>query len=171
MAAESHPRPRHPSLPHRLIALACLWLVLALPAAARAGEPAWSHGLSLFGPLKYPADFTHFDYVDPTAPKGGTLSRGMEGTFDSLNPFILKGVAPDESQELSYESLLESSADEPDAAYGLIAERVALADDRRSVRFQLRAEARFHDGSPLTAEWVRSTILKQIVPAKAAAAE
>lgn len=152
MAAESPAITRRSISLYRLVALLCLFVVMAWPIAARSADPAWSHGLSLFGALKYPAGFSHYDYVNPSAPKGGTLSRGMEGTFDSLNPFIIKGVAPNDLQELCFGTLLDSAGDEPDAAYGLIAKAVAVADDRRAVRFRLRPEARFHDGSPLTAE-------------------
>jgi len=129
-----------------------LLLMVALAPTGRAGEPTWRHGLSLFGALKYPTDFAHYDYVNPNAPKGGTLSQGAEGTFDSLNPFIIKGVAPTTLQELCFDSLLDSSADEPDSAYGLIAEAVSLAGDRRSVSFRLNPKAKFHDGAPITAE-------------------
>ncbi len=141
-----------------LVALAC---ALAPVAAA---EPQPSHGLSLFGPLKYGADFTCFDYAAPDAPKGGTFSRGFDGTFDSLNPFILKGVPPQDIETLLFDALLEPSLDEPDSAYGLIAETVALAADRRSVSFALRAEARFHDGTAITADDVVfsfETLLKE----------
>ena len=116
------------------------------PAAAQEA----SHGLSLFGDLKYSADFAHFDYVDPSAPKGGVLHLATVDTYSTLNPFTLKGQSA-AGAGLPFESLLEGSADEADAAYGLIAEGVALAPDRRSVRFLLRPEARWHDGTPITA--------------------
>ena len=116
------------------------------PAAAQ--ETA--HGLSLFGDLKYGPDFAHFDYVEPNAPKGGTLHLATVGTFSTLNPFTLKGVSA-AGAGFPFESLLEGAADEPDAAYGLIAAEVALAPDRRSVRFLLRPEARWHDSTPVTA--------------------
>jgi microcin C transport system substrate-binding protein len=134
-----------------LLLIVTLVLATLAAGAVRAADATSSYGLSLFGPLKYPEGFTHFDYVEPAAPKGGTLSRGMERTFDSLNPFILKGVPGDSIEELTFDSLLGASADEPDSAYGLVAERVALAADRRSIRFGLRQAARFHDGTPITA--------------------
>ena len=109
-----------------------------------------AHGLSLFGDLKYGPEFVHFDYVEPNAPKGGTLHLATVGTFSTLNPFTLKGVAA-AGAGFPFESLLEGAADEPDAAYGLIAAEVALAPDRRSVRFLLRPEAHWHDGTPVTA--------------------
>ncbi|MEL7049524.1 MAG: ABC transporter substrate-binding protein, partial [Pseudomonadota bacterium] len=112
-----------------------------------------SHGLSAFGELKYPADFKHFDYVNPDAPKGGRISMiGPEGrvTFDSLNGFILKG---DPAQGLGYlfDSLMARAYDEPDAVYGLVAETADLADDRLSVVFKMRPKAAFSDGTPVTA--------------------
>ena len=109
-----------------------------------------TYGLSLFGDLKYGPDFAHFDYVEPNAPKGGTLHLATVGTFSTLNPFTLKGVSA-AGAGFPFESLLEGAADEPDAAYGLIAAEVALAPDRRSVRFLLRPEARWHDSTPVTA--------------------
>ena len=120
----------------------------ALIGPAAAQEAA--HGLSLFGDLKYGPDFAHFDYVNPNAPKGGLLHLATVDTFSTLSPFTLKGVSA-AGAGLPFESLLEGSADEADAAYGLLAEGVVLAPDRRSVRFRLRPEARWHDGTPITA--------------------
>ena len=119
-----------------------------LIAPATAQEAA--HGLSLFGDLKYGPDFAHFEYAEPNAPKGGVLHLATVDTFSTLNPFTLKGVSA-AGAGLPFESLLEGSADEADSAYGLIAEGVALAPDRRSVRFLLRPGARWHDGTPITA--------------------
>ena len=119
-----------------------------LIGSAAAEEAA--HGLSLFGDLKYGPDFAHFDYVAPNAPKGGRLHLATVDTYSTLNPFTLKGTSA-AGAGLPFESLLEGSADEADAAYGLVAESVALAPDRRSVRFLLRPEARWHDGTPITA--------------------
>lgn len=124
-------------------------VVLCAPASA---EPR--HGLSVFGELKYPADFTHFDYVNPDAPKGGRASQIGSGgltTFDSFNPFILKGDAA-QGLELLFDSLMARAMDEPDAVYGLVAETADLADDGMSVTFKLRPEAKFADGSAVTAE-------------------
>ena len=122
--------------------------VPSLIGSAAAEEVA--HGLSLFGDLKYGPDFAHFEYVDPNAPKGGVLHLATVDTYSTLNPFTLKGTSA-AGAGLPFESLLEGSADEADAAYGLVAESVALAPDRRSVRFLLRPEARWHDGTPITA--------------------
>jgi microcin C transport system substrate-binding protein len=116
------------------------------------------HGLSVFGNLKYPADFKHFDYVNPNAPKGGRFSTygGPLNSFDSFNPFILKG---DSASGLSmlFDTLMERSGDEPDAMYGLVAKEVAVAKDGKSVTFRLRPEAKFSDGSAVTAEDVAFT--------------
>jgi len=110
-----------------------------------------SHCLSLYDPCKYPAGFTHFDYVNPDAPKGGSVKLAETGTFDSLNPFILKGVkAP--AISMIFDSLMTSSLDEPQSMYGLIAESADLAADKNSIDFALRREARFHDGSAITAD-------------------
>lgn len=145
-------------------ALAALLLfIFSLAAPATAAEKR--HGLSIFGDLKYPSDFKHFDYVNPDAPKGGRLSMiGTAGviTFNSLNAFILKG---DAAQGLSYlfDSLMVSAEDEPASMYGLVAESAELADDRKSVTFYLREEARFSDGTPVRAQDVAAsfTLLKE----------
>ncbi len=111
------------------------------------------HGLSVFGDLKYPADFKHFDYVNPNAPKGGRFSTygGPLNSFDSFNPFILKGDAAS-GLSMLFDTLMERSGDEPDAMYGLIAKEVAVAKDGKSVTFRLRPEAKFSDGTAVTAE-------------------
>ena len=122
--------------------------LIGTAAAEEAASAA--HGLSLFGDLKYGPEFAHLEYVNPGAPKGGLLHLATVDTYSTLSPFTLKGVSA-AGAGLPFESLLEGSADEADAAYGLIAEGVALAPDRRSVRFLLRPEARWHDGTPITA--------------------
>ncbi|MER8534377.1 extracellular solute-binding protein [Mesorhizobium sp. M1005] len=117
------------------------------------------HGLSAFGDLKYPPDFTHFDYVNPDAPKGGRMNFGPPNstlnqsflTFNTLNSLVLKGDSPPRT-ELCFDSLMARALDEPDAVYGVLAESVTLSQDRNGFRFSLRPQARFHDGSPLTAE-------------------
>ncbi len=146
----------------RLAARALLNSVIALliSAIATASSTAPSvaseqrHGLSAFGALKYSADFKHFDYVNPDAPKGGKMSMiGTAGivTFDSFNPFILKG---DAAQGLSFlfDTLMERAADEPDSMYGLIAESASVADDGLSVTFKLRGNAKFSDETLVTAD-------------------
>lgn len=130
----------------------------ALGAAPAVAEPR--HGLSIFGDLKYKPGFRHFDYVNPDAPKGGrltTIGPGAIDTFDSFNGFILKGDAA-QGLSLLYDTLMEGAGDEPGSAYGLVAESADLAADGRSITFKLRPEARFSDGSPVTAEDVVFTL-------------
>ncbi|MCB2081603.1 MAG: ABC transporter substrate-binding protein, partial [Rickettsiales bacterium] len=115
-----------------------------------------SHGLSIWGDLKYPKDFDHFDYTNPAAPNGGRIRYAETGTFDSLNKFILKGVDA-AGLDLIYDTLLTSSYDEPFSEYGLLAETVTLAKDRSWVIFDLRKQAKWHDGTPITAEDVAFT--------------
>ena len=151
-----------------LAVLTCAAVLLpALPAVAE--DPKSVHGISLYGdPLKYQPGFKHFDYVNPNAPKGGTVKTAANGTFDNLNPFILKGVSfirfsNDFMKTGSlFDSLMEGSLDEPLTAYGVIAETVEMPQDRSWMIFNLRPEARFHDGSPITAEdvvWTYETLI------------
>jgi microcin C transport system substrate-binding protein len=109
------------------------------------------HALSLIGEPKYPAGFTHFDWVNPDAPKGGTLRGFAEGSFDSLNPFSVKGD-PAGGMGLVFDSLMAGSPDEPSSEYCLICEWVSYPADFSSVTFGLNPNARFHDGSPITPE-------------------
>ncbi len=129
-----------------------LFLCIAAPATAE----QFSHALAMNGEPKYGADFTHFDYVFPDAPKGGTVRLAATGTFDSFNPFIVKGNSAD-GLGLLFDTLTEQSLDEPFTEYGLLAKRIELAPDRSFMTFQLREEARFHDGSPVTAQDVAFT--------------
>lgn len=110
-----------------------------------------SHGISTFGDLKYDPDFKHLDYVNPNAPKGGEFSTWGFGTFDSLTPYILKGQAAAMSS-IFFESLMSGTADEPDSRYGLLAESIEYPEDRSWVIFNIRPEAKFSDGTPVTAE-------------------
>ena len=110
-----------------------------------------SHGISLYGDLKYGPDFQHFDYVNPDAPKGGTLVQSTIVAFDTLNPFTLKGT-PAAGLALIYDSLMVASADEPYAMYGLIARSIEVPDDRSFAIFHIDPRARFQDGSEVTAE-------------------
>jgi microcin C transport system substrate-binding protein len=126
------------------------------------------HGISAFGDLKYPPDFPHFSYVNPNAPKGGVFSQIGPNrqfnqsfqTFNSLNSFVLKGDAA-QGMELTFAALMVRSGDEADAMYGLAASSVGISDDELTYRFTLRSEAKFHDGTPLTAHdvvWSLTTL-------------
>ncbi len=110
------------------------------------------HAIAMHGETKYPADMTAFSYVDPAAPKRGRLTLGALGEFDSLNPFSIKGASHPSLYSYIYESLMVRSGDEPFSLYGHIAATADLADDRRSITFALRPDARFSDGAPLTAD-------------------
>ncbi|MBL8249782.1 MAG: ABC transporter substrate-binding protein, partial [Candidatus Competibacter sp.] len=110
-----------------------------------------THGVALHGQLKYGPEFSHFDYVNPNAPKGGEARFAAIGSFDTFNPFNIKGQAAAGIGQL-FESLLTGSADEPFSEYGLIAESVEVAEDRGSATFVLRPQAKFHDGNPITAD-------------------
>jgi microcin C transport system substrate-binding protein len=122
----------------------------AAPPAAAEG-PLWRHGLSLFGDLKYPAEFKHFDYVNASAPKAGMARMSAFGTFDNLNTVVagVKGSIAG-GIDLVYDTLMVSSLDEVSTEYGLLAEAVSHPDDFAFVAYRLRAEARWHDGKPVT---------------------
>jgi microcin C transport system substrate-binding protein len=130
----------------------------ALAGSEGAADEAERHGLSAFGDLKYAPGFAHFDYVDPGAPKGGVFSQIGPNTqfnqnsltFNSLNAFILRGDAA-QGMELTFATLMARAQDEPDAVYGFAARAVRVSADGMTYRFALRPEARFHDGSRLTA--------------------
>ncbi len=134
-----------------------LLTVLAVFAAAQfagqvqAGIEVWHHGVSLVGPVKYPKDFKHFDYVNATAPKGGAVRFGDTGTFDTINPVLPKGNRAS-GLALVYETLMKSSMDEISAEYGLLAEALSYPADFSSVTYRLRKNARWHDGKPVTPE-------------------
>lgn len=142
-----------------------LSLLLCLAFSSSAWATLYkSHGYAQFGELKYPASFTHFAWVNPEAPKGGTLRMMASGTFDTLNPYTLKGTSPINTpnflqygvNELNAPLMFgtgtyDPSGDEPSSSYGLIAESVEYSDDRSWVVYNLRPEARFHDGKPITA--------------------
>jgi microcin C transport system substrate-binding protein len=139
-------------------------LVLGAAFAASPALPAWAsqereaHGISAFGDLKYPADFHHFEYVNVDAPKGGLFSQIGPGrqfnqnflTFNSLNSYILKGDAA-QGMEMTFATLMTRALDEPDAMYGLAAQKVRISADGLTYQFLMRPRAQFHDGSPITA--------------------
>ena len=143
------------------------WLLLILltlsPLPALAAEVLRAHAISMFDSEtpRYPAGFRHFDYVNPDAPKGGSLRLASQGSFDSFHPFIPKGNAVSTG---AVETLLVTSADEPFTGYGLIAESIEWPRDRSWVIFHLRPQARWHDGTPITAEdvaWSFETLVSQ----------
>jgi len=142
--------------------LLLIWLALS-PLPALAAEVLRAHAISMFDSEtpRYPADFRHFDYVNPDAPKGGSLRLASQGSFDSFHPFIPKGNAVSTG---AVETLLVTSADEPFTGYGLIAESIEWPRDRSWVIFHLRPQARWHDGAPITAEdvaWSFETLVSQ----------
>ena len=142
--------------------LLLIWLALS-PLPALAAEVLRAHAISMFDSEtpRYPADFRHFDYVNPDAPKGGSLRLASQGSFDSFHPFIPKGNAVGTG---AVETLLVTSADEPFTGYGLIAESIEWPRDRSWVIFHLRPQARWHDGTPITAEdvaWSFETLVSQ----------
>jgi len=118
---------------------------------AYANQGQWTHGLTLGDNLKYNRDFENFDYVNPESPKGGKIRRAVVGTFDTLNPFNIKGTPAYGSFEI-YDTLLVGSYDEPFSYYGLIAESISHPDDYSSVTYKIRKNAKWHDGQPITPE-------------------
>ena len=143
----------------RRLLLSCL-LILA--------SPVWAaHGYALWGDLKYGPGFSHFDYVNPQAPKGGDIrlvSNLRTSTFDKYNPFTIKGSAPAYLSGLMFESLLIGALDETASGYGLLAEDVAVAPDGLSATFKLRPQARFHNGKPVLAQDVKHSFDTLIGP-------
>ena len=140
--------------------LAWLGLAALLPATPARAEPVWHHALSLIGEPQYPADFAHFNWVNPDAPKGGSVTLPANGTFDTFNT-LPPGANYAAGIGLIYDALMTPSLDEPSTEYGLIAEAVSFPDDFSSVTFRLRKEARFHDGKPITPEDVIFSFEKQ----------
>ncbi|MEQ8265612.1 MAG: extracellular solute-binding protein [Parvibaculum sp.] len=129
--------------------LACAAALLLSPGAMAAGP---RHAIAMHGEPLYPPDFERFAYANPEAPKGGSIVFGATGSFDSLNPFIVRGTAAIGLREHVFESLLARGYDEPFTLYGLLAETVEVPDDRRWVSFTLNQQARFSDGTPVTVE-------------------
>ncbi len=136
---------------HRLIILSVTAFNLMVIPAANANDPAPAHGLAMHGDMKYSSNFKHFEYVNPNAPKGGSIRLSAIGGFDSLNPFIVKGNAASGAAFI-YETLMTSSADEAFSVYGQLAKTVRTPKDRSWVEFTLRDEARWHDGKMITAD-------------------
>ena len=159
-----------------MILFFCAGLYLPFPQAAAqdqatSGEAQAQPAIALHGTPKYGADFTHLDYVNPNAPKGGTLRQNAIGTFDSLNPFIIKGTSAAGLAYfgcgLIYECLMDQSNDEPFSMYGALAETITVAPDKSWTRFHLRPEARWSDGTPVTADdvvWTFNTLVEKGYP-------
>ena len=147
----------------------CVWVLVLVLGGARslmADAVLSDHAMTMFDNEipKYTTTFPYFDYVNPTAPKGGTLRLAVDGTYDSFNSFIPKGNAASTG---SVETLLVNSADEPFTAYGLVAETMEWPADRSWVIFNLRPEARWHDGTPITADdvvWSFETLVEKGMP-------
>ena len=126
-----------------------------VPAAPPPRDGAFVHALAWGATPKYPPDFAHFDYVDPAAPRGGSLTLDGFGSFDKLNPFTLKGVVAAGVGTLLFDTLTEQSDDEPFSVYGLLAESMSFAPDGLSVTFRLNPKARFANGDPVLAADVK----------------
>lgn len=143
----------------RLVAATGTFAVAAFLASGALGQPM--HGIAMYGDPALPPDFDHLPHVNPDAPRGGRITQGEVGGFDSLNPHILRGRVPWQLQYLAHEGLLGRNWDEPFTMYGLLAESVETDDARSWVEFTLREEARFSDGSPVTVEdvlWSHETL-------------
>jgi len=138
----------------KLVGGAMVWVLHLISFQSHGQESektTTSHAVTIQGQPKYGPDFKNFDYVNPNAPKGGNVALGLQGTFDSFNPYIVKGT-PSAVSALLYESLMARSQDEAGTDYGLIAESIELPESRTWAVFNLRPEARWHDGKPITAE-------------------
>jgi len=136
----------------KLAALATALLLIATPAFAQADKPdTWLHGTSAIGEPKYPAGFSHFDYVNLDAPKGGTVRLDEMGGFDTFNPILPKGEVVG-GIGLIYETLMTPSQDEVLTDYGLLAEAMKFPADYSSVTFRLNPDAKWHDGEPVTVD-------------------
>ncbi|MFZ3032983.1 MAG: extracellular solute-binding protein [Parvibaculum sp.] len=146
----------------RMLAMAAGIALLGLAATQAQSAEAIRHGVSLFGQLKYAPDFKHFDYVNVDAPKGGMVRIGAIGGFDSLNNFIVRGDSA-AGLNLIYDTLMTPSLDEAGSEYGLVAESASYPEDYASVTFNLRKQARFQDGTPITTNdviWSFETLRK-----------
>ncbi len=143
-------RIRRPYRAPFIAVLASLLLISPQAVAADRGGP--DHGIAMHGELLYPPEFEHFSYADPDAPQGGRLTRAVLGSFDSLNPLVVRGVPARGLREYVFESLMARSFDEPFSLYGLLAESVEAAEDRSWVAFTLNPDAQFSDGEPVTVE-------------------
>jgi len=155
----------------KLLFLTLFFTAMPVVSALAQDDRIPRHGIAMHGDVKYGANFSHFDYVNPDAPKGGTLKNATIGTFDSLNPYIVKGTPAAGLRFLGAdfvtESLMEQSHDEPFSMYGLIAESIELPDDRSWVAFTLNPKAKWHDGKAITADdviWTFDTLMEKGSP-------
>lgn len=154
---------------HKIILAALALIVLPAPLHAQTATPQPS--ISMHGDVKYKTGFTHFEYANPDAPKSGTLKLNAIGTFDSLNPFIIKGTVASGmtylGQSYIYDSLMEQASDEPFSMYGLLAETIERPADNSWVAFNLRKEAKWADGKPVTADdvvWTFNAMMEKGAP-------
>lgn len=135
----------------RIISFLMLTVGLLTSPVQAEETPQWVHALAMHGDIKYGPDFSHFDYANPDAPKGGAIKLSALGaTFDTFNPFTLKGIPASNSGALMFETLTVSSLDEPFTVYGLLAEKMRMPEDRSWVEYKLNPKARWHDGQPVT---------------------
>ncbi|MEZ0262972.1 MAG: extracellular solute-binding protein [Alphaproteobacteria bacterium] len=147
----------------RVALLLAATLLMAAPALA---DTTPVHGIAIHGDVKYAPDFKHVDYANPDAPKGGEMRLAVNGAFDNLNEYIIKGVSAP-GLALTQMTLMDHTKDEPYSEYGLIAESVEVPEDRSSITFNLRKEAKWHDGKPITADdvvWTFNTLVKEGSP-------
>ncbi|MCE9507042.1 MAG: extracellular solute-binding protein [Alphaproteobacteria bacterium] len=138
--------------------------LLCLPSIAQAETATPLHGIAMHGAPKYAADFKNLEYVNASAPKGGALHLAVAGTFDSLNPYVIKGVAAPGVTGMVYQTLMANTEDEAFSEYGLLAETIETPQDRSWVVFNLRPQARWNDGKPVTAEdvvWSFNTLMTE----------
>src|SRR5262249_2038164 len=133
-----------------MLSAACLSAACLASAAAARAEPL--HAIAMIGEPKLPPGFPHLPYANPQAPKGGRLVEGVVGTFDSLNPFIVRGLTLPEIRGYVVESLMTRNYDEPFTIYGLLAQSIETDDARSHVTFTIHPDARFSDGVPVTAQ-------------------
>ncbi|MEC9342647.1 MAG: extracellular solute-binding protein [Pseudomonadota bacterium] len=137
-----------------ILVMAAWGLVITTPPG-QAQDMPWKHGATLFGELKYGPDFKHYDHVNPDAPKGGMLQEDAFGSYDSFNPFVVRGrpaAGLVYTGGLLYDTLMDQSIDQPSASYGLVAEAFRHAEDHSSATYRLNPKARFHDGEPIKPE-------------------
>ena len=145
-----------------------LFIFFNIPFEILAENKTITHGIAMHGDLKYGKNFSHFDYVNPQAPKGGTVRLGARGTYDSFNGFIIKGNAA-AGLGLIYDNLMHGASDEAFSQYGQLAHTIEVPKDRSWISFTLQKNARWHDGKPTTADsatlgWATKALSTSAVP-------